>query len=108
MSGDKDLERLKKLRLEIDSLDKIILQTLAKRFRVVEMIGKLKAKKALPVIQKKRRAELLRERQKQGLKLGLGARFVRGIYEMVHAESVMTQEKAVKKVSRRLPKRGMK
>lgn len=52
-------EELDRCRQEINGLDKIISEALAKRFEVVEKIGEIKKDNGLPVLNKNREEEVL-------------------------------------------------
>jgi chorismate mutase len=91
-------EALKKLRKQIDRADREILRALAERSRIVQEIAKAKAELGLPVIHAARRAEVQKERTRQGQKLGLNPKFVDKIFRLIQAESVQCQRVIIRKI----------
>ena len=84
---------LAKKRKKIDALDTIILSALAQRFLEVETIAQLKIKYDLPLRQKDRWEELLKERTVLGKELKLLPSFVVSLMKLIHKESLAQQEK---------------
>jgi chorismate mutase len=80
-----------RLRRKIDQADRILFKALGSRARAVEKIGAIKRDHALPVFQKKRWKEVLRERVKIAKKLGLGEKFSKNLLELIHKESCRVQ-----------------
>ncbi len=79
------------LRKKIDQADKILFSALGSRARAVEKIGVIKKNHGLPVFQKKRWKEVLRERVKIAKSIGLNESFSRKILELIHKESCRVQ-----------------
>ena len=84
-------EKLKNLRTEIDSADKILIEVLYHRFKAVKKVGKLKKKLGLPLVQKERWEEVVIDRVKRGNKIKLNELFVRAMLRIIHQESVRIQ-----------------
>lgn len=85
--------KLKKLRNEIDVLDRALFKLLKKRFKLVHQIGAIKKKEGIPVFQKARWEDMLKEHVRRGHKLKLDKKFIKGLMGMIHKESVKIQRK---------------
>ena len=85
-----------RLRSKIDHADRDLLRALAKRFASALEIGRIKAKLGIPVIQKSRFRELLKERIEMGRKQGISPKFIRALFHLIHDESVRVQMKVRK------------
>lgn len=88
-------EELRLLREQIDQIDMEVLQMLAERFKVSERIAQVKREANLAVFQPKRWDAVLNGCIEKGMELGLGADFVKGVFERIHAESVRLQERTL-------------
>lgn len=82
---------LRNLRRQIDEIDAVILQHLAKRMAVVERIGECKRKENLLIFQAQRWAEILREKIESGGRAGLRAEFVEDLWQRIHQEALEIQ-----------------
>lgn len=87
--------QLKKLRHEIDSADKKLLRALAKRFKIVERIGKLKHKHKMDVIHNGRMKKMLKDRHDDSLRLRLDPKLIYEIFDLLHEASIDVQKKIV-------------
>lgn len=85
------------LRKKIDRTDRAILCALTARFGAALEIGRIKAALGIPVVQKSRLREVLRERVAMGRELGLSPVFVRALIHLIHDESVRMQKKVGRK-----------
>lgn len=88
---EKNRESLEDLRKEIDKLDNRLLETLAARKEISELIGKYKAEHGITILQSRRYDEILKTRQEQAEKFGLNTDFVVKVFEDIHEESVAIQ-----------------
>lgn len=79
---------LLEMRVEIDALDTLVLEAIAKRVGVVLAVGDYKRQHDLPIIDEKRRDEALARRIELGNTLGLSEAFVRDLYMLIHDYSV--------------------
>jgi chorismate mutase len=79
------------LRKQIDQADKTLFSALGSRARAVEKLGVIKRDYDLPVFQKKRWKEVLRERVKIAKGIGLSENFSRKLLELIHKESCRVQ-----------------
>ncbi|MBI5452912.1 chorismate mutase [Candidatus Gottesmanbacteria bacterium] len=87
------MKPLEDLRKEIDNLDQELLQILAKRMETVKMIGSLKDAKGFPVLDEKRREELLRSIVEKAKSMNLGREFVEKVFNTIHDHAVDLQNK---------------
>jgi chorismate mutase len=86
-------EELKRLRQEIDAVDNQILHALAKRFDLVQEIGKYKRDRDVASFDRNRFQQLMDERAKGGMSLALSEAFVRDLFARIHDQAVEMQEK---------------
>ena len=90
-------EGITQLRKQIDELDNQLMDLLAKRMRVCREIGQYKKEHNMTVLQTNRYNEILDKRGAQGALCGMGADFVRKVYEEIHEESVRQQMEIINK-----------
>ena len=86
------LESLSKLRQQIDELDHEILRLLEKRKHIVEIIGELKRKNNITVLQFKRWFEIVNDRSQLARILGLEEDVVLEIFQLIHRSSIKIQQ----------------
>ena len=79
------------LRSQIDSLDTMLIETLAKRMQVSREIGDYKHKHNMPIVQTGRYNDVIQNRLELAEQLGLSEQLVKKIYELIHEESVNVQ-----------------
>jgi chorismate mutase len=79
------------LRSQIDSLDTMLIETLAKRMQVSREIGNYKHKHNMPIVQTGRYNDVIQNRLELAEQLGLSEQLVKKIYELIHEESVNVQ-----------------
>lgn len=84
---------LKHLRREIDAVDRLLMKALAKRFRIVAKVGRLKHRFGLPIVQKSRMTEMLNGRRDDAIRLKMDGRLVYRIFDLIHEASIKSQEK---------------
>ena len=87
---DRD-DELAGLRSQIDSLDTMLIETLAKRMQVSKEIGKYKPQNNMPIVQTGRYNDVIQNRLELAELLGLSEQLVKKIYELIHEESVNVQ-----------------
>ena len=87
---DRD-DELAGLRSQIDSLDTMLIETLAKRMQVSKEIGKYKRQNNMPIVQTGRYNDVIQNRLELAELLGLSEQLVKKIYELIHEESVNVQ-----------------
>lgn len=90
-------EGIQQLRHQIDDLDNALMDLLAKRMRVCREIGQYKKEHNMTVLQTTRYNEILDKRGAQGALCGMGADFVKQVFEHIHEESVRQQIEIVNK-----------
>lgn len=91
MVKDSVTQELRTLRAEIDQADRALLEAIQRRFLGVAKIGDLKKRSHLPVIQKDRWEEVIRQRQEWASELGLSAEWVQRLMDLIHQEAVRLQ-----------------
>ena len=84
---------LAELRSQIDSLDTILIETLARRMQVSREIGDYKHKHNMPIVQTGRYNDLIQNRLDLADELGLSTQLIKQIYQLIHEESVNIQLK---------------
>jgi chorismate mutase len=85
--------KIARLRSEISRVDSQIIQDLAERFRWVDEIGKLKQQHNISVLQIHRWENLLEDHMVKAKKSGLDAKFIKAVFELIHAQAVKRQLK---------------
>lgn len=85
------------LRAQIDVIDNQLLDTLGKRMKVADDIGRLKKKNNVAVLQSKRWNEVLGKMILEGEEKGLSEEFILRIFKAIHQESINHQERILKK-----------
>lgn len=81
----------------IDSLDNEIIETIARREKLVAEIGEYKAKNNIPALQTSRFQEVMKTAVKNGMKQGLSEEFVAELMNAIHRESLRIESKAANK-----------
>ncbi len=85
------LNKLEKLREQIDHIDRELIDTLAARMRLAEQIGEYKKENNVAVFQAERWREIMESRPLWGGQANLSAEFVRELYRIIHDESIRLQ-----------------
>ena len=85
------------LRKQIDECDNDLIEILAKRMRVAREIGTYKQEHNMTVLQTGRYNEILNKRGEQGEACGMGAEFMKDVFESIHQESVRQQIEIINK-----------
>ena len=98
--ADKPRQTLDELRGEIDKLDGALLETLAKRMKISEAIGKYKFEHGITILQERRYDEVIKNRRERAEKAGLNPDFIVKVFEDIHEESVATQNIVMKELSK--------
>lgn len=87
--------KLNTLRTQIDVIDNSIIDTLGKRMKISDEIGKLKKQKNVAVLQSKRWNEILGKMILEGKEKGLAEEFILKMFKAIHQESINHQEKVI-------------
>lgn len=82
---------IQNLRQNIDRLDRDLIDTLSTRKQIVEKIAKAKYENNVTPLQVERMDQIIRERKKWAQEQGLGEKFARTLFDVIHEESVRTQ-----------------
>ena len=96
-SSDLSEQHLDLLRENIDSIDKQMLELLAKRMTTVEKIGEYKKENNIAVFQLRRWEHIIRSRKEFGENMGLSEEFIKKILQLVHKESIAKQNNVMNK-----------
>ncbi|MBT2556462.1 bifunctional 3-deoxy-7-phosphoheptulonate synthase/chorismate mutase type II [Hymenobacter sp. ISL-91] len=91
------LDKLARLRTQIDQLDDEILHLLGRRMQVSESIGHYKKENNITILQARRWNEILERALRKGDQLGLTADFIRQYFDAVHLESINRQNSVMNK-----------
>ncbi|NOZ85043.1 MAG: chorismate mutase [Deltaproteobacteria bacterium] len=86
---------LPELRREIDSIDKQIVELIARRMELVHSIGRRKQARGLPIAHPRRQAKVMADAEKKARALRLSPQLVERIFALILAESLQIQEKMV-------------
>jgi len=87
---------IKKLREQIDEIDKKLLKILSERFRVTQRVGEYKKRHKLPALDKKREKEIFQKRELLAKKLNLDPLLVKQIFTLI-IENVKKRHREIKK-----------
>lgn len=82
-------------RKQIDTIDKRILTSLAKRMKIAGKIGKFKKNQKISAIDKKRWEQVLKSNIKNGKSLGLSKGFVVNLLSLIHKHSIEIQNEQI-------------
>lgn len=82
---------IEKLRIEIDEIDKKLLQLLGRRMQCAQSIGHYKKQRNLPIIQVTRWQEILNSAIQKGESMNLSPTFVTHFLTAIHEESIRHQ-----------------
>ncbi len=83
---------LSKLRQEIDKIDEKIIENIAKRRQISAKIGKYKQLNKLPITQKKREKEVLRQRIKEAEKKNIKKKLTKRLFQLIFRDSRKLQK----------------
>ena len=78
-------------RQEIDLIDELVIQKLARRMDLSRMIGQYKKDHSLMVLQMDRWEQILRNRIAMGSAMNINPKFMKKFLEMLHEESINLQ-----------------
>lgn len=84
------------LREKIDVIDAEILSLMADRMDISRQIGAIKHDDNIAIFQPSRWGEIISEMTEQGSVRGLSEDFVRTLFDTIHKESILVQEKSAK------------
>ena len=68
-----------------------MIDILARRMTIVEEIGKYKKENNITILQLKRWSQIIHDREKTAIKLGLSRDFISHLLEALHEESIQRQ-----------------
>ena len=84
-------DTLSTLRNQIDEVDSLFVDLLAKRMRISREIGQFKKVHGMSIVHSNRFNEILEKRCSQGTSLGIDSACVKSIFEAIHQESLNQQ-----------------
>lgn len=88
-------EGLRELRHQLDEIDDQLMSLLAKRMRVCREIGQYKKEHNMTVFQAKRYEEIMNKYGVRGGLYGMDQKFITGVFESIHQESVRQQMEVI-------------
>ncbi|PIP63182.1 hypothetical protein COW98_00015 [Candidatus Roizmanbacteria bacterium CG22_combo_CG10-13_8_21_14_all_35_9] len=80
------------LRKQIDEIDNLIVNLLAKRLTVVKKVGKWKNKKGLVPLDKSRWQKILTSKIVKAKKLKLNPKLIKNIWNLIHEEALKIEK----------------
>ena len=86
-------DKLTVLREKIDRIDDELVELLATRMSISENIGKYKKDNQVTILQLERWKEILKRNLESGSTLNLSEKFITGLYNAIHDESIEKQTK---------------
>lgn len=89
--------KLEEYRTEIDKLDAEMINILARRLDIIDLIGQYKKENNITILQLKRWSNILQERLENGKNLGMDTEFLTKVLELVHKESIARQTRIYNK-----------
>jgi chorismate mutase len=88
--------KLEEYRSEIDKLDAEMIDILARRLEIIDLVGQYKKENNITILQLKRWSSILRERIENGKNLGIDSHFLMQLMELIHKESLGRQTRIYK------------
>ncbi|MFL5815350.1 MAG: chorismate mutase [Bdellovibrionia bacterium] len=85
--------KLAKLRSKIDRADRELLKALGGRMKIVLEIARYKKEHDLPLVQKGRWRQLMRDRMALAESQELNKRFTKDLFDLIHREALRLQRK---------------
>ncbi len=96
LSDDLDYQqRMTELRERIDVVDRNLIKIIRERLDIVQAMGECKRRSNVTALQPGRWEEVLKTRAAIAAELGLPEEFIREIYELIHEEAILWQEKPI-------------
>ncbi len=83
--------KLVEMRAEIDAIDRMIMETIARRMKVIEEIGKYKKLNSITILQLERWTQILQNTRNYADIIGLDREFIISVYNQIHLESIKLQ-----------------
>ena len=89
--------QLKKIRSEIDSIDKKLIMLLFERIKKVRKVAEYKKKNRIPILDKEREKEIILSKKKAAKKIGISERYAEDIFKRIIKESHSAEKMIIKK-----------
>ena len=90
-STEQSGEVLEEYRSRIDTLDRLLIETIAKRMQISKEIGEWKKQHNMQIFQPKRYADILQRAVEYGRDRDISPEFIKSLMELIHQESVEKQ-----------------
>lgn len=84
--------KLNNFRKEIDEIDNLIVDLLAKRMKVVEKVGILKKQNNVPSLDPARWQQVLNSKMEKAKSFGLDPEMVKKIYNIIHDHALKIEK----------------
>lgn len=92
-SGHVNIDQLERMRLQVDSIDQQLIELLKKRLDISKKMGEYKKQQNLAPFQIKRWRNIIESRIIYAADLGIDPDFMMRILQLIHKESIATQNK---------------
>ena len=89
------MRSLDKMRQDIDQLDDQILSLIAKRFKVVEEVGKYKKQNDMPPLQPGRWQQVVAKIRAKANKLNLNPNMIEQIWNIIHKQAQAEEQQVI-------------
>ncbi|MBF0312198.1 MAG: chorismate mutase [Oligoflexia bacterium] len=89
---NKQKKEMQRLRTSLAAVDEKILRDLAKRFKLVKKIGKIKARSGMTALQKREWLKGESKRRKLSKRLLLSQELITKVYKLIHQEAIRVQK----------------
>jgi len=87
------IQTIEELRSQIDKFDEELLDILASRMEIAEIIGRYKMKNNIKILQPERWQEILSNTRQKGEERKLSSEFIETVFKAIHQESINKQMK---------------
>lgn len=91
--------KLQELRIQIDKIDRELINVLAERFKTVNEIGSYKKTNNITILQIKRWSNIIEDRIQFAEQLGLDKDFLTRLLKLIHKESIRLQTEIMNKTN---------
>lgn len=89
------VQKLAKFRVQIDTFDSKIIETLGERMKISEQIGALKKESNVAILQKERWLAIQKKMISEGFDKDLDEEFILKLFKAIHQESILRQSKII-------------
>lgn len=89
------VQKLAKFRVQIDTFDSKIIESLGERMKISEQIGALKKESNVAILQKERWLAIQKKMISEGFDKDLDEEFILKLFKAIHQESILRQSKII-------------